>query len=143
MIGVMGDASIKGSMAGTAMASALRRLATQPKQAAEALASIGLSANDALVNGSVSLEKLMKLIDSKTKDLDKLQKENILSRIFGGDASAGMLAVMDAAVSGKLAQKRSEIAGATNAAQEMADRMNATYEGATKRLESASEGLNA
>lgn len=141
MIGAMGDAGIKGSMAGTSLASALRRLATEPKQAREALASLGIAAKDSLENGAVSIEKLMKLINAKISGLDKLEQEKILSRIFGGEAGAGMLGVMNAVVSGKLSQKRDEITAATTAAQDMATRMNATYQGATKRLESASEGL--
>ena len=143
MIGVMGDAGIKGSMAGTALTAALRRLATEPAQVKKALASIGIAAEDAFENGALSVEKFMKLINDKLSGKGTKEKMNILGGIFGATASSGMLAVMDAATSGKLAQKRSEIGGATTAAKDMADRMNATYDGALKRLETASEGLNA
>lgn len=145
MIGAMGDSGIKGSMAGTALDAALKRLATAPKQARDALASLGVQIKKS--NGDfIGMESVMNQIyESMTKKgLGNLEQEEMMAKIFGGDAAKGMIAVMNSVVSKKNAElvKQYDDATANQVAKKMADRMNDTLEGAMKRLESASEGLS-
>ena len=78
MIGVVGDAGIKGSEAGTAVTSAIRRLATEPKAVAETLKSLGISAKDAKGN-FIGFEDLMERVHAKINKLGDMQQMNILA----------------------------------------------------------------
>lgn len=73
--------------------------------------------------------------------MGKADKLGILSKIFATAASSGMLAIMDGVANGSLPELEAALYNCSGAAKEMADRMNATAQGAMKRLESASEGL--
>lgn len=141
MIGVIGDVGIKGEASGTAIANAIRRLATAPKAVEEALKSLGISAKDTEGN-FVQFDTLMERIYAKISDMGNLDQMNILSRIFGGISGSSMLALMNATVSGKLKEKTDElIYNVSDAAKNMYDIMSATMQGAQKRLESATEGM--
>ena len=140
MLGVMANAGIKGSQAGTALKSAFQRLSAEPKQTAAALELLGIKAKTA--QGDMRpLPELMEDLAKKTQNMGKADKLGILSKVFGGVASSGMLAIMDSVANGKLPELEEALYNCSGAAQAMADRMNATAQGAMKRLESASEGL--
>jgi TP901 family phage tail tape measure protein len=140
MIGVMADAGIKGSEAGTALRAALLRLSKEPKQTAEALEKLGVATRDA--NGDLrTMPSLMQSLSEKMADMGKADKMGELSKIFGTEAASGMLALMDAAKTGRLSELTAEIQNAEGAAAAMAERMNATAEGAMKRLSSATESV--
>ncbi|MDR1510837.1 MAG: phage tail tape measure protein, partial [Synergistaceae bacterium] len=140
MIGSMGDAGIKGSEAGTALRASLVRLAKEPKQTEEALKDIGVATRDAAGNMR-TMPSLLADLSEKTKGMGNADKMEVLAKIFGTEAASGMLAVMDAAQSGKLEQLTTEFQNAGGAAAEMATRMNATAQGAMKRMGSATESL--
>lgn len=140
MLGVMANAGIKGSQAGTSLKSAFQRLSEEPKRVAKALDSLGVKAKTS--TGDLRpLPELMKDIAAKTQGMGKGDKIGILSKIFGGVASSGMLAIMDAVANGSLPELEKALYSCSGAAKEMAERMNATAKGAMLRLESASEGL--
>ena len=140
MLGVMANAGIKGSQAGTSLKAAFQRLSEEPKRVSKALASLGVKAKTA--QGDLRpLPELMKDIAAKTQGMGKGDKIGILSKIFGGVASSGMLAIMDGVANGSLPELEAALYGCSGAAQQMAERMNATAKGAMLRLESASEGL--
>lgn len=140
MIGVMANAGIKGSEAGTALRASLIRLSKEPKQTAEALSKLGVSAKDARGNMR-TIPSLMKELSKQMKGMGQAQKMGELSKIFGTEAASGMLAVMNAVESGDLESVTKEMYNAGGAATEMARRMNATAQGAMKRLSSATESL--
>ena len=140
MIGVIGDAGIQGSEAGTAVNSAIRRLATEPKVVADTLKELGISAKDTKGN-FLGFEDLMKSIYAKIHKMGDMEQMNKLSKIFGGVSGSAMLALMNATVSGKLEDKLEELENMGDATKQMYDRMSATMQGAQKRLESASEGM--
>ncbi|GHV45276.1 hypothetical protein FACS1894204_03970 [Synergistales bacterium] len=140
MIGVMADAGIKGSQAGTALRAALLRLSKEPKQTEEALAKLGIATRDAQGNLR-TMPSLMQALSEKMKGMGEADKMGELAKIFGGEAASGMLAIMDAAKSGKLKELTSELYNAEGAAGAMAERMNNTAQGAMKRLSSATESL--
>ncbi len=101
MLGVMGNAGIKGSQAGTALRAAMTRLSKEPKAVANALAELGIKARDAQGNFR-EMPELMQALSVKLKDMGSADQMKYLSNIFGTEAAAGMLAVMKASVDGSL-----------------------------------------
>lgn len=140
MLGIMGNAGIKGSQAGTALRSALLRLSKEPKQVETALKALGVAARDS--QGRLrTMPSLMKALGEKMKGMGEADQMEHLSKIFGAEASAGMLALMKAAETGDWSELTKQLKAAEGAAASMAERMNATAQGAMKRLGSATESL--
>lgn len=94
--GILGDAGIQGSQAGTALRQMLLRLIDPPKEAAEALDQLGVSAIDNATGKIKPLEQIIREIDEATKDWDDAQRAAIVSQIAGTSSSAAMLALLDA-----------------------------------------------
>src|SRR5699024_10458076 len=94
--GILGDAGIQGSQAGTALRQMLLRLIDPPKEAAEALDQLGISAVDNATGKIKPLEQIIREIDEATKDWDDAQRAAIVSQIAGTSSSAAMLALLDA-----------------------------------------------
>jgi TP901 family phage tail tape measure protein len=141
MIGVMGDAGIKGSEAGTALRAALIRLSKEPKQTEQALSDLGVATRDASGNLR-TMPSLMAALSKQMANMGEADKMSNLAKIFGTEAASGMLAVMNAADSGRLQELTETLNNAGGAAAEMAAKMNDTAQGAMKRLGSAWESLN-
>ena len=143
MLGAMANSGIKGSQAGTALRAAFLRLSKEPKAVADALAELGVSSKT--TEGNLRpLPELMLDLSKKLAGMGTGDKMKYLANIFGSEAATGMLAVMEAAMDTSdkgLAALERALYGCSGAAKEMADRMNATAQGALKRLESASEGM--
>ncbi len=140
MLGVMANAGIKGTLAGNALKAAFLRLSQEPKAVAKALGELGVKAKTA--EGDMKpFPELMKELSAKMEDMGKADKLGLLSKIFGTAASSGMLAIMDGVANGSLPELEQALYNCSGAAQQMAERMNATAKGAMLRLESASEGL--
>ena len=140
MLGAMANSGIKGSQAGTALKAAFLRLSQEPARVAKALKALGVSSKDA--EGNLRpIPDLMTDLADKMSGMGKAQKLGYLANIFGGEAASGMLAVMEAVADGSLPELEAALYSCSGAAKEMSERMNATAQGAMKRLESASEGL--
>ena len=140
MLGIMGNAGIKGSQAGTALREALFRLSKEPAQVEAALKKLGVASRDA--QGRLrTMPSLMKALGEKMKGMGEADQMKHLSNIFGTQASAGMLALMKAAETGKWEELNEELRNADGAAKKIADRMNETARGAMKRLDSATQNL--
>jgi TP901 family phage tail tape measure protein len=143
MIGVMGNAGIKGSLAGNALKAALLRLAKEPAQAAKALGEMGIALKDD-AGRLRTMPSLMQALHEKMKNMGEGDQMNILTRVFGAEAASGMLAVMNAATGNKDLLKELEIAyaNAAGTSSEMAGIMNDTAQGAMARFGSAAESLS-
>ena len=140
MLGAMANSGIKGSQAGTALKAAFLRLSQEPTRVAKALKALGVSSKDA--EGNLRpIPDLMTDLANKMTGMGKAQKLGYLANIFGDEAASGMLAVMEAVADGSLPELEKALYSCSGAAKEMSERMNATAQGAMKRLESASEGL--
>lgn len=141
MIGVMSDAGIKGSMAGTALRAAFLRLSKEPAMTEKALKELGVrtrtSSGDLL-----SMSELMTEMGATMTGMGRADKLEAMSKIFGSEAASGMISVMEAVASGKLGGLTDALLGAEGAAAAMAETMNATAEGARKRLSSALESMS-
>lgn len=94
-IGLMGNASIKGSQAGTALRSGLTRLIKPPKEAASALEKYGIEVKKT-ENGSLDLVGTMNELRTKLGGLDATTKGSALAMIFGQEAMAGWAAIVNA-----------------------------------------------
>lgn len=94
-IGLMGNASIKGSQAGTALRGGLTRLIKPPKEAANALEKYGIQIKKTST-GSLDLAGTMKELRTKLSGLDDTTQASALAMIFGQEAMAGWAAVVNA-----------------------------------------------
>ena len=101
MLGVMGNAGIKGSEGGTALRGALLRLAQEPKAVSNALADLGIRAKTS--TGKLrELPDLMTELSKKMHGWGEGKQMQYLSNIFGVRAASGMLAVMRGVADGSL-----------------------------------------
>ena len=103
MLGKMGDAGIEGSQGGTALRAALTRLSKEPAAVAKEFDKLGISARDSQGNLQ-EIPDLMNALNVKIKGMGNADQLQVLARIFGDEASAGMLAVMNTSVDGSLQQ---------------------------------------
>lgn len=138
-IGLMANAGIKGSQAGTALRSTLTRLVKPPKDAAIALKKLGISATNS--DGTMKpLSQTLGELRTKFAKLDESQKASYAASIAGQEAMSGLLAIVNASENDydKLVKS---INNADGAAQEMADTMNDNLAGATTIMKSTIESF--
>ena len=141
MLGVMGDAQIKGSQAGSELSMIMARLSSPPKEAAEALKKLGVSFTDSKGN-LLNMQQILEQLSASTKNLSNTEKLTLFKDLAGQYSAKGLVAILDAFDNGKLNEKLQEIEkNASGKAHQMAETMNDTAQGAEKRLESATEGL--
>lgn len=138
-VGVMADANIKGSQAGTTLRGALSRLADPSKEAAEKMKEIGFTAFD--THGKMlPLNQIIGNLQQSTKGLTDQQKQQAISTIFGQEAMSGMLTLV-AAGPQKLNELTDSLKKSDGAAAEMArtmqDNTKASIEQAFGALETA------
>ncbi len=138
-IGLMANAGIKGSQAGTALRSVFTRLSKPPKEAATAMKALNLTITKS--DGSFkSLGTIMEDLRGKFAKLTDEQKTQYAAMLGGQEAMSGLLAIVNASQSDydKLAES---IANADGTAQNMADTMNDNLKGKLTLLKSSMEGL--
>ena len=168
LAGVLGDAGIQGTMAGTMLRSAYLRLSAPSKAGTAALESLreqfGLTADEmpdvakeaALAQSQLSdmgvsifddAGKMRPMVDimrdlSKAMrgltDEDKLFK---LKAIFGERSSVGALAIFKNFETGRIDEVLQKVWNSKGAAEEMANRMKATTRGAFLEFSSAIESV--
>lgn len=136
-IGLMGNAGIKSSQAGTALRSILTRLASPPKDCAEAMEKYGIS----IKNSDGKMKSLMEVMENMRDSLQGLPEDEqaaAASALGGQEAMSGLLAIVNASESdfNKLSKA---IDNASGAAQDQADIMNDNLQGALYELGSAAE----
>lgn len=138
-IGLMANAGIKGSQAGTSLRSMLTRLVKPPKEAAEAMSALGISVTKS--DGSMKpLRETMAELREKFSGLTESQKASYASSIAGQEAMSGLLAIVNTSDKDfdKLAKA---IDNSSGAAKNQADTMNKNLQGALYELGSAAESL--
>ena len=94
LAGMMGDAGIKGSQAGTAMRSALLRMADPAEEAATWMEKLGLS----FAEGDGSMKSMSAILRDTSKAFSTLTEAERLAAaqsIFGTEAASAWLAVID------------------------------------------------
>lgn len=138
-LGLMANASVKGSMAGTSLKTALSNLASPTKAMAEVMNEYGISISDAEGN-SLPLLDVLKQLREKFGGLSETEQAAAASTLFGKEAMSGMLAIINASDS-DFSKLTENIYNADGAAQSMADTMQDNLQGQITILKSALEGL--
>ena len=138
-IGLMANAGIKGSDAGTALRATMTRLVDPPKDAAEALNALGISVRNS--DGTMKpFMQTMKELRSKFGGLSQAEKAQMASSIAGQEAMSGFLAIVNASDS-DFEKLTDSIYNADGAAAKMAATMNDNLKGDLKALSSVWESF--
>ncbi len=137
--GIMVDAGMEGSQAGTTLRMALMRLADPTKEGAAALEKLGVKTTDA----KGQFAGLTKMLPEFVKGLDGMtnsQKVAALSTIFGTEAATGMLTVIEGGVD-KFEDFTGALENSAGASKEAAAIMKDNLKGAADELMGALETL--
>lgn len=136
-VGILSDAGIKGSQAGTTLRGALTRLTKPTKDATAVMKQYGMSFYDA--NGNMlSMEGIIGQLEQGLSGLTQQQRNQALTTLFGQEALSGMLVLLEAGPE-KLAELTEGLNGAEGAAKEMADVMLDNTAGALEEFGGAIE----
>lgn len=138
-IGIMADAGIKGSQAGTTLRGALSRIAKPTKVMRETMDELGISFYDA--DGKMkSLTDMTAMLEDATSGLSDEQKNQALITLFGQESLSGMLALISRG-SGELGRLTEEYKNCDGSAEEMAKTMQNNLKGAVEQLGGSAESL--
>lgn len=138
-LGLMANAGIKGSDAGTSLRGAITNLANPTAGMAKAINDLGISITD--TSGEMlPFKDVMEQLRMVFAGLTEEQQAQYAAAIFGKEAMSGMLAIINAGEEDyqKLTQATREYTGV---AQEMAKTMEANLQGELTKLRSALEGV--
>ena len=138
-IGLMGNAGLKGSQAGTSLRAGLTNLVKPTKEIKNAMEKYGVE----LVknaDGSVDLMGTMQNLRTVLRELDETTQAQALATIFGKEAMSGWSAIVNAS-EGDFNKLTEVIANSDGTAQSMADTMMQGAKGALTEMKSALEGV--
>lgn len=138
-IGLMGNAGLKGSQAGTSLRAGLTNLVKPTKEMKNAMEKYGVE----LVknaDGSVNLMGTMQNLRTVLGELDETTQAQALATIFGKEAMSGWSAIVNA-TEGDFNKLTEAIANSDGTAQSMADTMMQGAKGALTEMKSALEGV--
>lgn len=138
-LGLMANASVKGSMAGTSLKTALSNLASPTEEMSNVMTQYGISISDAEGN-ALPLIDVLKTLREKFGGLSETEQAAAASTLFGKEAMSGMLAIINASDS-DFDNLTKNINNADGAAQAMADTMQDNLQGQITILKSGLEGL--
>lgn len=136
-IGEMSNQGIEGSVAGTALRSALTRLMKPSKQNAEGMKELGINAED-FKNHALTLPQILNKIKTNTQGWTKEQKASAIAMAFGTEAQAGMNALVSEG-GDALTDLTNKTEKATGSTKKIADTMNNS---ANANLSKFKESLN-
>ena len=132
-VGLLGNAGIQGSMAGTSLRNAMTKLLTPTGEAQTTLAKLGVSALDSEGNLKSLTDIVGQLESSGMTTADAMT-------IFGQRAGPAMLALVSQG-SGALDEMKTSLDNAGGTAQTIADVQMEGLSGATTEMKSALEGM--
>ncbi len=137
-IGLMANAGIKGSQAGTALRSMMSRLTKPTKEVRGAMNTLGLSITNS--DGSMrSLREIMQDMRSGFAGLETAQQASVASALAGQEAMSGLLAIVNASPD-DFNDLAYAIDHSTGAAERMAEVRIDNLAGDLTLLQSAAEG---
>lgn len=138
-LGLMANASVKGSMAGTSLKTALSNLASPTDAMAEVMKKYKISMTDA--NGeALPLIDVIKELRTKFSGLSETEQTAAASTLFGKEAMSGMLAIVNASDKDFNTLVKN-IDNADGSAKAMAETMQNNLQGQITILKSGLEGL--
>lgn len=138
-LGLMANAGIKGSQAGTALRASISRMIKPTDDAAAVMEQYGISLTN--TDGSMkSFGEVMVNLRENFGSLTEAEQAQAAATLFGQEAMSGMLAIINASDEdfNKLTE---EINNADGTAQQMADTMNDNLSGQLTLLKSQLEGV--
>lgn len=138
-IGLMGNAGIKGSQAGTALRGGLTNLVKPSNDAAKAMKKYGVEVIKT-GSGSVDFMGTMDNLREKLGNLDETTQANALATIFGKEAMSGWASVINASEE-DFNKLSIAILESNGTAESMADTMMGGAKGAITEMKSALEGV--
>lgn len=138
-LGLMANAGIKGSQAGTTMRSAISRLVKPTDEVAAAMDKYNISLTNS--DGTMKpLSQVMKDLRQNLGSLSEAEQSQAAATLFGQEAMSGMLAIVNASNT-DFNNLSEAIGSADGSAQQMADTMLNNLQGQITLLKSALEGL--
>jgi TP901 family phage tail tape measure protein len=141
MIGLMSNAGIKGSMAGTALRQALMQVSNP--QVSAGLSKIGVATKDAAGNlrpMTAILGDMGKAMSAR--NMGSADRIALLSAVFDKRAAAGMAKLLDQMKGGELVAYIDKITNSQGRAADVAEVMGDSTKGSLVRMMSAWESLN-
>jgi len=138
-LGLMANAGIKSSMAGTSLRRAITALASPTDKQAALMDEYGISLTDG--EGKMkSLGEVMTDLRTNLGGLDEDLQAAVVSEMFGTEAMSGMLAIINAS-EGDFEKLTDAINNADGAAKRMAGEMMDNLQGSFTLMQSAIEGV--
>lgn len=138
-IGIMANAGIQGSQAGTSLRGALSRLSKPTDDMTAAMDELGISFYDS--NGKMkSLTEQVGMLRQATEGMTDEQKNNYLVTLYGQEALSGMLALINEG-EGSLGELTNAYKNCDGAAQKAAETMQDNLSGALEQLGGSAQTL--
>lgn len=138
-IGIMSNAGIKGSQAGTTLRGVLSRLSKPTNDMTAAMDELGISFYDS--NGKMkSLSEQVGMMQDAFSGMTDEQKNNYLVTLYGQEALSGMLALINEG-EGSLSELTKSYENCDGAAKKAADTMQDNLKGAIEQLGGSAESL--
>lgn len=138
-VGAMANAGIKGSMAGTSLATGLNRLVKPAKAGKEAMKKYGIELKTT-EDGQVDLMKTMEHLRKKLGELDEVERGRAVTAIFGQTAQKGWLSIINAEEK-EWQNLKKAIEGADGATEQMMEEMKKSGSYGFKVMSSAISDL--
>lgn len=139
-LGMMANAGVKGSMAGTALSSVITRLGTDTDGCRSVIEEMGIAFYNQ--DGTArNLSDVMKDLCDKTQGLSVEQQSALAKQIAGMEAQKGLLAIINQG-SKAYEELEGKIKSCNGAASEMASNMESGMGGSLRSLKSALEGVS-
>lgn len=138
-IGIMANAGIKGSQAGTTLRGAISRLSKPTDDMRDAVEELGISFYDS--NGKMkSLSEQVGMLEGAFSGMTDEQKNNYLVTLYGQEALSGMLALINEG-QGSLTDLTKSYENCDGSAKKAADTMQDNLKGAIEELSGSAESL--
>ena len=138
-IGIMANAGIKGSQAGTTLRGAISRLSKPTDDMRDVMEELGISFYDS--NGKMkSLSEQVGMLEGAFSGMTDEQKNNYLVTLYGQEALSGMLALINEG-QGSLTDLTKSYENCDGSAQKAADTMRDNLKGAIDELGGSAESL--
>lgn len=139
-LGMMANAGVKGSMAGTSLSSVITRLGTNTDGCRDVIEEMGISFYNS--DGTArNLSDVLKDLCDATQDLTVEQKSELAKTIAGQEAQKGLLAILNQG-SDAYADLESKIKNCNGSASEMANNLESGLGGSLRSMKSALEGAS-
>ena len=137
--GLMGNAGVKASQAGTSIRSGLSRLIKPTKEVTNAMSKYGITLKKTK-DGNLDLGGTIEVLRNKMKDIDPVTRSAALAAIFGQEAFSGWAEIVTT-TDEDFKKLQNSIANSAGEAERINEIYRNTAQGALTELQSAFEGV--